>query len=265
MPKTTSEFIRIWENILNSHRSWLSQYDHPTTKQWEGLLNNQPESATCEALVRYYLASMVDSIEPNNPPGPDFCCTVGNTRFYVEVTCLTCDKVSRHSGLTDLADDACSYEALTDQIMGEAIGKVRQCSNLDRPCLLAIATLHFAGGQLCFDEVEVEELLTGSPMITRKINRHTSMVDGPIYESTDLNNSAFIRLSKECPSDIEHARTCFSGIVLCDFGSRLPRFFGVLHPQPKHPFNPSLLPTIPFCRIKDGYRKGTMQVEWINR
>ena len=231
----TMELVEYWKNELDDHRKWLSQYSQSAIKPWENLLKSQPEAAICEAILRHYFASRVDEIEPNEPPGPDFICTVNGGRFYIEVTCLTRDKVTEHTELTEYPQQniASYFRLLTNQIYQEAANKVPQCSKLAFPCLLAEATLHYTGAKMCFRRRSAEDLLTGTTTIIYPINTQTGDMVGQVHESADLRNATYIRPAKDQPSDVEFARKCFSGIILCDFGSKPVRLTGTLHPQPK--------------------------------
>jgi hypothetical protein len=86
---------------------------------------------------------------------------------------------------------------------------------------------------------------------------------GEPYQATHLQSAAFIRPTKNINGLIEYARNPISAILLCPFGTRPPEILGVLHPNPNYPFNRNILPKVEFCRLKDGYQKGKLEVEWI--
>ena len=87
-------------------------------------------------------------------------------------------------------------------------------------------------------------------------------VGGP-YQSTELQDSVYIRTDKTSVTPIEEARRTISGVLLCPFGSLPLEVVGMLHPDPNHPFDRTLLPEIKFCRLAEGYQTGRLTVEWI--
>jgi hypothetical protein len=209
----------------------------------------------------------VEPYEDLSSGGPDFRCTKGNKCFYVEVTGISKDTATEKTGLSDEPPKPSRVQRFglpTQRIFYEICNKASQCTDLDEPCIVAICTLHFQAGALCFGKLEVEHLLTGTPQITLKIDPEQGRAIGDTYQSTELRDSAFIRIHKSFGSQVEFARNPISAVLLCGFGCRPPDIVGALHPNPNHQFDRTLLPNIKFGRLGEGWQQtGQLRVEWI--
>jgi len=245
----------------------LVGFDERHAKRWEEMLKADPEAAILEACVRSFLGERLDALRPAEDAvegGADFCCVRGGSHFYVEATCIKESTVTERIGLPPRSTTGAAdwYAPLTEAVKNECVNKAKQCSKCsDAPCLLAIGTLHFQGGAICFEQSHVERILTSEPMITCDIDIRTGGAVGNPYQTTDLGKSAFLRRSQSADMFIEPARRSISGLLLCGFGGRPPTVNGVLHVEAVRPFDRGLLPGVPFCRLKEGYREGVFEVE----
>ncbi len=266
---TFTKMIEQYEEEITGHRNWLRLFDSAHATKWERLLKADPEAAICEAATQKLLSENQVKVEPHDElssGGPDFLCSKNERSFYVEVTCVSIEAATKDSGLNPFHSpdvDDYAYEDMTDKFRYEVCNKTPQCNKVKAPCVVVVATLHSQASDCCFDELAAEELLTGTTYITRKINTNTSEPIGNTYEITRLENSAFIRPSKDSPKWIEHARNPVSAVLLCGFGSFSPNIVGCLHSNPNYPFDRILLPQIKFCRLAEGYQAGRFEVEWI--
>lgn len=255
------------QEAIDSHRKWLGAFDAERLRKWEQLLSAQEEPAIVEACTRHFLTPYVDRIEPAEDPaqgGPDFRCVRGGSSYYVEVTCITESVVTAKTELPDKPTSRDeSYGLLTQQVLEECKNKAPQCSGLDAPCLLAIGTLHFQGGDLCFQKRHLEKILTSDPLIAMRIDTRSGETIGRPIQATDLQKAAFCRQGRNPDSDIELARESISGLLLCAFGFSPPTVRGVLHPYPKRPFDRFLLPDVEFCKLAEGYDRGEFRVVWV--
>ena len=248
---------------IESHRAFLQRFDGWRLQRWEQLLAQQPESAIVDACVRDLLARQTDSLEPFEGPsegGPDYVCRNADEHFYAEVTCLEEGRVTRLTSLTPSLPSphgAQSYSDLTRAILNECVTKARQLQNLDSPCLLFIGTLHPQASQVCFQEVQLNDLLTGSEHMERDFDPGKGEAVGPTRVATDLSNAPFLRFTAQ---GVEGARKTISGIVCCGFGWYPPEIRGVLHPEAVRPFNRCLLPNIPLGRLVQSYN--ALRVVW---
>jgi len=262
-----NELESMYSKEVANHRDWLRAFGKQRLEKWQKLLGIDPEAAICEASTRLFLSEQSVSVQPYEDlsgGGPDFLCCRNDMTFYVEVTCVTKEKVTAKSRLNDQPMGATYYELLTDVFLGELCNKVPQCSNLDAPCIVAIGTLHRQGAAKCFGKHAVEDLLTGTPRITMRFDPERGRGVGEPYESTNLEDSAFIRFDKTSRGQVECARNPISAVFLCAFGYCSAKVVGALHPNPNRNFDRNLLPYIEFGRLAEGYREtGQFKVEWI--
>jgi len=255
-----------YSKLIDKHRIWIGVFGKQRLSRWEDLLNANPEAAICEAATRELLSGYGINIKPHEDVsfgGPDFLCVKNNNLVYVEVTCITKEKITRKTTLDDSPRGAAYYRLLTKTFLEELRNKVPQCSNLDAPCIVAIGTLHRQAGYKCFGKHAAEDLLTGTPLISMKFDHKKARGIGDIYQSTDLRDSAFIRFDKTLTGQIECARNPISAVLLCAFGYSPIKVVGVLHPNPNYKFDRSLLPDTEFCRLVKGYETDLLRVEWM--
>lgn len=257
-----------YSQLIDEHREWLGGFDGERLKQWEKLLNANAEAALCEAATRKLLVGHGCDVEPfedRASGGVDFKCSKKGNTFYVEATCITKEVASDKSGLTHLpqSNKTACYEFLTRTIWQELSNKTSQCSGLDAPCIVAIGTFHLRAGCRCFRDLGAEDLLTGKTYITQVVDTRRGKAVGEAYQSSKLESAAFIRPDKNSPNFFEYARCPISAVLLCSFGADPIETRGILHPEPNNPFNRDLLSDIKFCRLADGYKHGSLKVEWI--
>ena len=258
-----------YADIVAEHRVWLQRFDKQRVKKWDDLLKANSEAAICEAMTRKFFSDHDIDVQPYEDlsgGGPDFLCFKNDKDFYVEVTCITKEAATKETCLNDVPQESSHahyYRLLTQKIFYELCNKTPQCSSLGNPCVVAMCTLHFQASCLCLDRKAAEFLLTGTPKIAWKIDVSRGEAVGNSYQSTDLQDSLYIRPDKNEISSIEEARRVISGVLLCPFGAYPQKFLGILHPNPNHAFDRTLLPEIKFCRLADGYQTGRLSVEWI--
>ena len=271
--KKQDNLMKIYADLLNEHRAWLLPFDQQRLKKWEGFLKSNPEAAICEAATRKLLSEHGVDIEPSEDlshGGPDFLCTKDGKHFYVEVTCITKEAATKRTKLDaepqiDSPDSPpIWYQPPISQILEEIRNKTPQCKDLDKPCVIAISTLHFGIGFSCFGDKHVAEMvLTGTPYISWDIVRDAGKASKGYRQTTDLKDSGFIRPRKDRPYSIEEARKTISAVLLCSPRMNPPHATGILHPNPNYFFDRTLLPGIKFCRLVEGYKGGNLLVEWI--
>ena len=258
-----------YENEVKEYTHWIQSFGNDRLTRWKNLLQSNPESALCEAMTCQLLINNGCSVEPFedlSSGGVDFKCIKNQQEFFVEVTCISQEKVTDK---TKLADDinagATYYRPLTKVFWNELCRKVSQCSGLNAPCIVVFGTYHFRGGCLCFNDRKAEEILTGKPYIAMAFDPNKGKAVGEPYQETDLESAAFLRpIKKEQGKGIEYARNPISAVLLCPFGTSRPNIVGVLHPNPNFLFDRKLLPKVKFGKLKEGYKTtGILQVEWI--
>lgn len=254
--------------LIDGHCKWLSGFETERLMQWKNLLKANREAALCEAATRKLLVDQGCDVEPFEDPssgGVDFKCSKNGNTFYVEATCITKEVASDKSGLTDLpqSNKSAWYKFLTRTIWQELSNKASQCSGLDTSCIVVIGTFHLPAGRACFRDQGAEELLTGKIYITQPIDTKLGQAVGDAYQSSNLESAAFIRPDKNSPNRFEYARCPISAVLLCSFRADPIKTTGILHPYPNNPFNRDLLSDIKFCKLADGYKNGSLEVEWI--
>jgi hypothetical protein len=174
---------------------------------------------------------------------------------------------TRRSNLDDVTHNqkASFYSLLTESYSQKADKKVSQFEKLNAPCMIAIGTLHFQAGALCFDKKSAEEILTGKSGIGIQISKRTGGAVGEPYNSTSLDAAPFLKVRKIICDEplIQPVRQTVSAVLLCPFGTHPVKCLGILHPKPYYEFDRGLLLGIEFCRLKAGWEGGIFTTEWI--
>jgi len=271
------QLISEYSDLISEHRAWLMPFSKQRLDRWENILWKDAEgaeSAICEAATRKLLSDHGVKIEPYedlSSGGPDFLCVKESKNFYVEATCLTKDSIAKSTGFNKMPRPGLHggpFALPTERIFYEMCNKTHQLRNLGAACILAIGTLHFQAGAVCFskplNKIVAEHLLIGTPQITMKIDPEQGRAISDTYQTTELRDSAFIRFQKTSDGQVEFARNPISAILLCSFGCRPFEAVGALHPNPNYQFDRNLLPNIEFGRIVQGsLETGCLKVEWI--
>jgi hypothetical protein len=153
-----------------------------------------------------------------------------------------------------------NYAPLNREIFSACREKTPQCANLPFATLLAVGTFHWQASCLCVEKHHLRDILTGTRLITQKVDMRTGNAVGEIYETTSLERAAFVRPDPQ--EDMAFARLPVSGILICGFAVQPPKVYGILHPTPARPFDRRLLPRIEFGRLTIDCQSGTMSTEW---
>ena len=255
-------------DLLTEHRAWLKAFDPRFLKVWEAQLENNPESASCEAAVRRLIQQNGNAVSPNldlkgTRRSPDFRFTNPGATFLVEVTCLSIEKATELTGLSHLPPPGFTFSGvgkLLPSIFHAAISKTPQCADQDSPVLLAIGTFHWQASHICFERKHLELLLSGDTCLAQSLDTSTGTPVGDTYVGMDLKTATFLKPS---PSAwVAHARSPISAILACGLGLNDPVARGGLHPKPDHPFDRNVLPKVEFCRLKPGFENGHLLTEW---
>lgn len=264
--------IKFFDQLIGGHREWLMCFDRVHLNAWDKLFtSDNSEAALCEAATRQLLQELHINVEPyplgGNDRNPDFKCQKDSKLFYVDATCVMKDTATRRSHLDDVigSQKASYYSLLTESCFQKADKKVSQFEKLNAPCIIAIGTLHFKAGALCFDKKSAEEILSGKSRISIQISKQTGGAVGEPYNSTSLDAAPFLKVRKIVCHEplIQPVRQTVSAVLLCPFATHPVKCLGILHPQPYYEFERSLLPDITFCRLKAGWEGGYFTTEWI--
>jgi hypothetical protein len=264
--------IKYFDQLIGGHREWLMGFDSVHLNVWDNLFTkDNSEAALCEAGTRQLLQELDVNVEPysfgGNDPNPDFKCQKDSKLFYVDATCVMKDTATRRSKLDDTPQNqrGTFYSLLTESYFHKAGKKVSQFENMNAPCIIAIGTMHFQAGVLCFDEKSAEEILTGKSGISSQINTRTGRAIGKPYQSTSLEAAPFLKMRKIICDEplIQPVWQAISAVLLCPFNIHPVKCLGILHPKPIYEFDKSLLSCIKFCRLKEGWESGILTTEWI--
>jgi len=253
-----------FQKLEAEHRKWLSDFDPRYLHAWKSDLkhSDHEEGALAAAGVRRRLQDYGVAVQPNDlNGGPDFCCSARDHKFYVEVTNIAIDTATRTTGISNEADHSVRpFLPLNHAIYQKCLGKARQCENLDAPALVAITTFHGFAAMISFKKkLFANWLLIGEPRIARPIDMRT----GPVGEAvtiTYLRDTPFL----DPAEDSWHARRSISGLLLCapNFDNDDLPVLGALHPNPVRPFDPNILPQVPFARVVVDHTEETLRVDW---
>lgn len=255
------------QQLADEHRQWLSAFDPQHLANWEKMLKADDEAAMTEAGIRRMLQRHGVTVEPNEKltgtcGGPDFRCTVNESHFYVEVTCITLATAERRSGIKDGARGFAPFNVMgmTEAIFSECQNKAPQCGNLDGPALVAVGTFHGTAAMVGFDKVPINCVLTGKTKMAWDIDISTGQQVGDSYQTTELQSAAFLRPDKT--QDVGFARNSISGVLVCAVGLGSMKTLGVVHPNPVRPFDSALLPNIDFGSVEIDRTSKQLSVNW---
>lgn len=254
-----------WREHTGPYEDWLAKQGEPALDLWKKrlLAPDGAEGAVAEAVTWVFLRSRVDSIDlldiPGAGPGsPDFLCHQSGVRFLVEVTNISSTAATKviRSGSGGFSN----YVPLTTQILNKVQKKAdTKKKNIEHPLVVFVTTLHFDMGRMCVRRLHLEELLLGESSFVQEFETATGAPRGDSYVCVSLDRTAFAQ-----NDSLVDARQNISAVVVGGFGAHLPvaPVLGVLHPNAHRPFDPSLLPCVPFGARRVNAQKESAFVEW---
>lgn len=256
------------DEIVDSYWVFLARNHYEAhLERFKQRLKSDQKAAEAEAVVFCLLWSAKvrpDIFEDPGTGGPDFCCSPhSEDKFLVEVTSLESMAVSLKSKLPQKLTGAGSgaYRLITDKLRAVAGSKTKQVANYALPRVLAITCAYdFAG--LLMDRGAARVLMTSASTYSVPIGERSL----PPSVTTDLRDAAFCRLDKSNASNwaVIPCRQSISAILLIQIYPSYTRTVGLLHPEPAIPFNPHLLPQVPYVRFKQWpFVEGSVATEWI--
>jgi hypothetical protein len=247
-----------YSGLAEEHRLWLRKHSGGHLKKWNDFLQNDCEGALSEAGLRRFLEANNVTVEPGEgyggrAGGPDFRCLASGQEFFVEVTNIPEAKAHQATGYTEEPFKVRRFSPLNSAVFEKCDAKTRQCSTRNGPVLLAVAT--FSGDSMtAFSPPYPEMLLTGIIDHFVEIDKITGKVTGE-FRTSDLEAAPFLNLPEDT---IEPTRKSISGVLLC--GLRFGFFVGVLNPFARYPFDPSVLPNVPFDSVKVEEATNTLRI-----
>jgi hypothetical protein len=253
--------MKITTEVIESYKFFL-EIKYPSHYQnYCKRLNENNEAAKAEAILFSFLRNTVDRItlaEDVSTGGVDFLCISNQNQFMVEVTSLEAESVASQSGWPNsiINGAAGSFGMITHMLRTKVSSKTAQLSGYDMPRLLAITTEHVAADVL-LGHYGAEALLISDTLLEVPIDKPIENV-GVV---TDLRDSVFFRFNK---GEIELCKKSISAILLVTILADRSLVVGVLHPGPAYQFPISLLPSVPFLRLKEWPpQERHLETEWI--
>ncbi|HEX7447773.1 MAG TPA: hypothetical protein VF306_09525 [Pirellulales bacterium] len=254
--------------LEHRYRKWLGQFDPRYTRSWEKTFRSLPQAAMCEATFWKILTDRGVTVQPNEDltgatKAPDFLCTKDGSKFYVEVTCILSDTTARKTSLPAALPNRVLHPfdvwGFNKAVQAECQQKVRQCGNVNAPCLLAVGTFHSAASSCCVKKLLLSGLLTGNMSIGWAVNLRVPRNRSTIRQTATLRNAPF---ACAAGSSIQPRWMPISALLLGGFGVVPWRRFGIEHPAPTRAFDIGLLPDIEFCRLAAHRTDGLLRTEW---
>lgn len=228
-------------------------------------LDTKPESSKAEAVTFSLLRSQFEDVtiaEDVSTGGADFLCVSENKKIIVELTCAESEAVASQSGWPNGVPEegsGGSFGLITHMLRTKASDKAFQLSGYNMPRVLAITCEHVAADVL-LGPLGAEMFFTSDTKIAVPINAGEP-TNEKIHLTTDLNDSVFFRFRN---GTIEPCRQSISVIFLISIFVDKLYVVGILHPRPQHNFPISLLPSVPFLRIRRWPPKNNgIETEWV--
>lgn len=254
-----------YREVIVRYRKWLDQESHSACKRFLNRIDSTDdatrEGALGEALAWNWLEPRSDEIhlnEHDSQGGVDFVCTNAAGRYFVEVSTLTTETVTRETGLDHhLSGGAHCYGDLTRAVMRKVIGKAAQAGGLDQPYVLFIPTVHFQASAITLSTHHLQHILVGHTGIGGRYDPEEGAVVGSSYNVAALDSPAFFK-----PETLQPTRQHMSGVLVGGFGICPPAVRGVLHPDPLRPFDRECLPDTCFGRLDPWPPTNGLQVVW---
>lgn len=220
------------------------------------------ESVKAEAITFSILRSIFKDVqvaEDISTGGTDFLCKSNGNQFIFEVTCLEAESVAAQSGWRNEVSENVSagfFRMITHMLRTKVSSKTMQLSGYSVPRTLVITCEHVAADVLLGTH-GAELLLTSDTMIEVPIGKPIDTVD----IVTDLKDSVFFRLKNGA---LESCRRSISAILLFSVLAKTTLAVGILHPDPEYKFPISLLPSVPFMRMKEWPPiNNRIETEWV--
>jgi hypothetical protein len=248
------------KEVTNSYKEFLEVKYPQHHANYCRRLKDNPEAAKAEAVMFSLLRDTADQVkvhEDASTGGVDFVCGSDGNQFLVEVTCLEAESVASQSGWPNkIADGAVGwFGMITHMLRTKASSKTSQLSGYAMPRLLAITSEHVAADVLLGPR-GAEALLTSDTKIEVPVGNPI----GTAGVATDLKDSVFFRFKN---GDIELCKQSISAILLVTILADRSLVVGVSHPAPIYRFPISLLPSVPFLRLKEWPPKDRhLETEW---
>jgi hypothetical protein len=250
---------------VESYKKFLSVKYPSHYKLFCDRLDSKPESARAEAVTFCLLRSQFEDVtiaEDVVTGGADFFCVTESGKIIVEVTSTESEAVAAQSGWpSGIPEDGSSgsFGLITHMLRTKASEKASQLSGYEMPRILAITCEHI-GADVLLGPLGAEMFLTSDTKITVPIAAGEPIEDR-IHLTTDLKDSVFFRFRDGI---VEPCRQSISAIFLISIFADKSFVVGILHPDPRHVLPISLLPSVPFLRVRKWPPENHgIETEWV--
>lgn len=254
--------MTLTSEVIDSYKLYLEIKRPAHWKKYCDLLKSNRQGAKAEAVVFQFLRSVFEDVtvaEDISTGGADFLCKAGGIELIAEATSLEAESVARQSGWENtIPEDGTAgwFQMITHKVRTKAGKKAPQLSGRAIPSILVITCEHVASDVLMGPH-GAEVFLTGEPRIEVPVGKPADHV----ASVTDLKNSLFFDVKN---GRVEPGRRSISAVLLVSIFSHESSVLGILHPDPQFPFPMSLLPSVPFLRMKKGPpRDQVIETEWV--
>ncbi|MDD3249404.1 MAG: hypothetical protein GX874_08950 [Smithella sp.] len=250
------------KDVIESYKTFLEVKYPSHFQSYCRRMKAKIESVKAEAITFSILRSIFKDVqvaEDISTGGTDFLCKSNGNQFIFEVTCLEAESVAAQSGWRNEVSENVSagfFRMITHMLRTKVSSKTMQLSGYSVPRTLVITCEHVAADVLLGTH-GAELLLTSDTMIEVPIGKPIDTVD----IVTDLKDSVFFRLKNGA---LESCRRSISAILLFSVLAKTTLAVGILHPDPEYKFPISLLPSVPFMRMKEWPPiNNRIETEWV--
>lgn len=233
-------------DILSNYENYLKTNKPSKSNSFLNLKKQNIESAQAEAVVFSILKQFdldPEPLEENNQKRMDFLCNKNGNMFYIEVTNISCEKMTEYTGWRcDKTRLTTAFRLCTKELQQHVINKTSQMSSGGNlPRVLALTTHH----PYPLDAGQAKELMTDTFIYQQVTPKGKDAEIG-----TSLYRSVFFRFNHD-RSYINPCRKSISAIILINIQADRSKMMGLLHPEPSFPFPVHLMEDVPFLRIKN--------------
>jgi len=248
--------------VVESYKTFLKAKYPTLYSAYCSRLTSNSEGARGEAILFSLLRSHFDEVRIEEDPsagGADFRVASGEFEFITEVSCLQSESVASQSGMKNEVEDGTvrCFRMITHKLRTKVSNKAAQVSRYPVPRVVAITCEHIVSDFL-LGPLGAERLMSSEAKIAVPIG------DEPpdnIRSVTDLKDSVFFRFNNGA---VEPCRQSVSAVLLVSIFPDKSLIVGLLHPDPQYPFQISVLPSVPFLRLKKWPPKNkTIEMEWV--
>lgn len=255
--------------LLEEYGDWKAATNPHQAKLWRSQVATggpDQEAAWSEAVAWDWLRTQGEVTSPTEVAGknPDFRVSGSKGEFVVEVTNISMDAMARATGVPEntRGKGMQFYRSPSFRIVSEIITKASQGRGLKCPFVVLVSTFHPFASAKMLDEHLMGELLHGPESLQCAFDSAQGRAVGDPENVVEFDTTAFTR-----HQGVSAMRQIVSAVVLgpwAYYQRDLSRLLGVLHPDPRRPLDPALLPRAMFAALDPWPPRDHVGVRWIN-